>query len=52
MTKIKVKVKKGDIPKHRNFELNQSLITCGYRVVPDKRKNKNKYACRNNQKFI
>lgn len=51
MSKIVIKAKKGDLPKHRNYELNQSLITCGYRVIQGKKKLRDKYNCRGNIKW-
>ena len=46
MSKIKMTVKKSDLPKNRNIELHNALVAAGHRVVPDKKKKAAKYAAR------
>jgi len=41
-----IKIRKEDIPKHRNEELHNELVRAGHHVIPNKKKQQNKYAAR------
>ena len=41
-----MRIKQGTIYKVANPEMNAALRACGYQVVPNKKKEKQKYCCR------
>ena len=46
MSTIRIKIKKENLPKQRNEELHNALVSCRHQVIPDKKKQARKNACR------